>query len=367
MGRGRLPLTRGSLSVTEAVFDGHNDVLLHLWRAGDREGAAFFAGRPAGHVDLARCRAGGMAGGFFAVYVPNPPGPVPMVSGDDGQVDDLPPIEGIPPARARIATLEMVAVLLRMCRARPDAIRLCRTPAEIRAAREAGAIAALLHLEGAEGIGENLDELHVLHAAGLRSLGPVWSRPNIFGHGVPFRFPASPDTGPGLTEAGRRLVRECNRLGIIVDLSHLNEAGFGDVARISTAPLVATHSNVHALSPSARNLTDRQLDAIRATGGVVGLNFAVGFLRADGRRVAATPLDVPVRHLARLVERLGEQGVALGSDFDGALIPSAIGSAAGLPALLGAMRQAGFGEALVRRIAWENWVDLLGRTQEAAG
>ncbi|HEU0223398.1 MAG TPA: dipeptidase [Paracoccaceae bacterium] len=350
----------------QPIFDGHNDVLLHLWRTGDRAGESFFRGRPGGHVDLPRARAGGLAGGFFAVYVPNPPGPVPFTSGDDGKVDEMPPIEGIDPAAARATTLEIAAILIRMSRARPDAIRLCRSGAEIEAARAAGAMAAILHLEGAEGIGGGLDELEILHAAGLRSLGPVWSRPNIFGHGVPFHFPASPDTGPGLTDAGRRLVAECNRLGIVLDLSHLNEAGFWEVAKRSEAPLAATHSNVHAIAPSARNLTDRQLDAIADSGGVVGLNFAVGFLREDGRRISATPLDLLIRHLAHLLEHLGESGVALGSDFDGALIPREIGSAAGLPALVEAMCQAEFGAALIHRICWQNWVDLIDRTVKPA-
>ena len=110
-------------------------------------------------------------------------------------------------------------------------------------------IAAVMHMEGAEAIGPDLDALHVLHAAGLRSLGPVWSRPTIFGHGVPFRYPGDPDTGPGLTPLGRDLVRACDELRILVDLSHLNAKGFDDVAALSTAPLVATHSNAHAVTP----------------------------------------------------------------------------------------------------------------------
>ncbi|QDL91274.1 membrane dipeptidase [Paroceanicella profunda] len=347
--------------MTQPVFDGHNDVLLHLWRAGDRMGQSFFDGR-AGHVDLPKARAGGLAGGFFAVFVPNGPAQPEPDDGDDGEVLEMPPIGSVGTSQARRATLEIASVLIRMAAARPDAIRICRSAAEIDAAQAAGAIAAILHVEGCEGIGADLDELHVLHAAGLRSLGPVWSRPNIFGHGVPFRFPSSPDTGPGLTDAGRRLVAECNRLGIVVDLSHLNEAGFWEVEKLSDAPLVATHSNVHAIAPSSRNLTDRQLDAIAATGGVVGLNYAVSFLREDGRKSADTPLSVCVAHLAHLVERLGEGGVALGSDFDGALIPEGIGSAAGLQNLVAAMRDAGFGETLIARICWGNWVDLLRRT-----
>ena len=160
--------------------------------------------------------------------------------------------------------------------------------------------------------------LDVLYAAGLRSLGPVWSRPNVFGHGVPFRCPSSPDTGPGLTDLGKALIGACNRLRIMIDLSHLNESGFWDVAAISDAPLVATHSNAHAISPHSRNLTDKQLAAIRETGGMVGVNFAVSFLRPDGRHDKDTPADLIVQHVEYLLEHVGEDGVGLGSDFDGA-------------------------------------------------
>lgn len=331
----------------QPVFDGHNDLLLHLHQARDLDGRGFIAGRD-GALDLAKCRAGGFAGGFFAIYVPGP-----------ADADRCAPVAAAP---AREATLDMAAILLRLTRANPDAIRLCTSAAEIEAARAAGAIAAIMHIEGAEGIGPDLMELEVLHAAGLRSLGPVWSRSNIFGHGVPFAFPSSPDTGPGLTDAGHRLVRECDRLGIMIDLSHLNEAGFWDVAKVTSRPLVATHSNVHALSAQSRNLTDRQLAAIAESGGVVGLNFGCAFLRPDGVRSADTPVTLMVEHLARLVDRLGEGGVALGSDFDGTLVPAGIDTAAGLPVLVQAMRDSGFGDELIARICWSNWLGLIART-----
>jgi membrane dipeptidase len=183
---------------------------------------------------------------------------------------------------------------------------------------------------------------------------------------VPFAFPGSPDAGPGLTEAGTRLVRACNSLGIVVDLSHLNEAGFWDVARISRAPLVATHSNAHALTPSSRNLTDRQLDAIRDTGGMVGLNFATVFLRPDGRSSADCGWEPMQRHLDHLIGKLGEDHVGLGSDFDGATVPAVLGDVAGLPGLLGALAAAGYGQGLIAKIAHANWINLLRRTQSAA-
>lgn len=331
------------------VFDGHNDLLLHLFRAGDDAGDAFIAGRD-GHLDLAKCRAGGFAGGLFAIYVPDP-------ANTDGSLACNPVETG----HARAVTLRMAAILLRLTRARPDAIRLCTSVAQIAAAREAGAIAAVMHIEGAEGIGPDLAELEVLHAAGLRSLGPVWSRPNIFGHGVPFVYPSGPDIGPGLTDAGKRLIRECERLGILIDLSHMNEAGFWDIARMTSQPLVATHSNVHLLSAQSRNLTEAQLSAIAESEGLVGLNYACCFLREDGADNADTPLSVMVRHLAHLVERLGERGVALGSDFDGAMVPAGIEDAGGLQALVAAMREAGFGEPLIEAICWRNWQDMLAR------
>jgi membrane dipeptidase len=204
--------------------------------------------------------------------------------------------------------------------------------------------------------------LDVLHAAGLRSLGPVWSRPNLFGDGVPFRFPSSPDIGGGLTDLGRELVRRCNHLNILVDLSHLTEQGFWDVAKVTDAPLVASHSNAHAVCPHSRNLTDRQLAAIRESGGLAGVNLATGFLRADGRRDADTPLADVVRHVDHLVEHLGIDGVGIGSDFDGATVPAPIADAAGLPELIAALRQRGYDEPSLRKIAHENWLRVLERT-----
>jgi len=148
----------------------------------------------------------------------------------------------------------------------------------------------------------------------------------------------------------------------MIDLSHLNEAGFWDVAKHSSAPLVATHSNVHAICASARNLSERQLDAIRDSDGLVGLNFHVGFLRPDGGRDADLALDVMVDHMDALLQRLGPTRVALGSDFDGATMPAAIRDAAGLPVLLEAMRARGYSGEIIEKIAWRNWVRVLKQT-----
>ena len=223
-------------------------------------------------------------------------------------------------------------------------------------------MAAIFHIEGAEAIDETFNTLDVLYESGLRSLGPVWSRPNIFGHGVPFRFPSTGDTGDGLTAVGKNLIRYCNERCLLIDLSHLNMKGFWDAAKLSKAPLVATHSNAHAICPSSRNLSDDQLKAIRDSGGMVGLNFASGFLREDGRWRTDTPLEIMVRHLDHMLKVAGENCVALGSDFDGARIPDGIKDAAGLPTLIEALRERQYGEKLIARIAHENWLNVLERT-----
>lgn len=334
------------------IFDGHNDTIT----CDDAE--RFVSGRDGGHVDLPRARKGGLAGGIFAIFS-DTPGYAPdfgaaarggaysvALAGEIGQDVAAPQATR---AAGRLLALE-----------RAGALRIARGTADLDQARDDGVLAAVMHLEGAEAIDAGLEALDFWHAAGLRSLGPVWSRPNAFAHGIPFAFPASPDTGPGLTEAGTALVRRCAQLGIAVDLSHLNEAGFWDVARLDVAPLIASHSGAHALCETTRNLTDAQIDAIGASGGLVGIAFAVPFLRADGRDDADTPLATIVAHARHVADRIGVEHVAFGSDFDGATIPARLGDAAGLPRLLDALRAGGFGEAEVRAIAYDNWRRVLG-------
>jgi membrane dipeptidase len=349
------------MATTIPVFDGHNDILLRLHKSSGADPAqAFLDGTGTGHLDLPRAQQGGFAGGLFAVFAPSPRR---LDMGKmRGETYEIPLPEPLPLSDAQASSLAMIALLLRIERASAGRVVICRDTAEIRAAIARGALAVVLHVEGAEAIDPDLHMLDVLYAAGLRSLGPVWSRPNMWGNGVPFRFPGSPDTGPGLTEAGETLVHACNQRRILIDLSHLTEQGFWDVARLSQAPLVATHSNVHAISASPRNLTDRQLDAIRDSNGLVGLNFATSMLRADGQMRSDTELEWMIRHIDALIGHLGESGVALGSDFDGAVIPSEIGSAAGLPALFEALRRHGFGEPLLHKLGTGNWLDLLERT-----
>ena len=344
------------------VFDGHNDTLLTLSLGSRGADASFFTRSDKGHIDLPRAREGRFGGGFFAIWVPPEHHHVDPNAPPIGVSEHPIRAVGLDPAYALRTAIRMAAVLFRIEAESNGQVKVVRSAEDIRTCLENGIIAAILHFEGAEAIDPELNALEVFYQAGLRSLGLVWSRPNQFAEGVPFQFPSTPDTGPGLTGAGKELVRACNRLGVMLDLSHLNEKGFWDVASLTEAPLVATHSNVHALCPSARNLTDRQLAAIKESDGMVGLNYHVGFTRPDGQRNPDTSLELYVDHLDYLVVHLGIDRVGLGSDFDGCTIPTAIGDVTGQPKLLATMAARGYDATSVRKIAHENWLRVLDKT-----
>ncbi len=332
---------------TIAVFDGHNDALTAA------NHATLAVGGGDGHLDLPRMRAGGVRGGIFAVFTES----------DEPQSDPEPQPDGsyarplAPAVDHETAAAASTAAAGRLfALEREGQVRIARSIADIdAAAAEQGPPVAVLHFEGAEAIDPGLESLETWYAAGLRSLGPVWSRPNAFAHGVPFVFPSSPDTGPGLTPAGMALVHRCTELGIAVDLSHMNEAGFWDVARLDRGPLIVSHAGVHAISPCSRNVTDAQIDAVAQSGGLIGIVFACFFLRPDFLNDPDTPLTLIVQHVRYIADRVGIEHVAFGSDFDGATIPAPLGDVAGYPKLLDALAADGFSAAEIRAIAWDNW------------
>jgi membrane dipeptidase len=371
----------GSQAADLKIFDGHNDVISKLLddeRAQSRlpttrrlaadGGRAFFERGTEGHIDLPRAQEGGFAGGLFSIYVSADPHAAfpagPVLGEHDGMPIRFP--RQLELGFAQRTSLAQLGVLFRLQRDSGDRLRVVRTLNDVERCLADGALAAVIHFEGAEAIDPRLDALEVFYAMGLRSVGPVWSRPNDFGEGVPYLFPHSPDTGPGLTDAGKALVRTCNQLGIVVDVSHLNEKGFWDIAGLSNAPLVATHSNAHALTPTPRNLTDKQLDAIKASGGIVGVNFAVGFLREDGHDDPDTPMARIVDHFRYLVDRMGVEHVGFGADLDGARVPIAVGDVAGLPRVVAALRADGFDDADLLKLTHANWLRVLGQTWRSA-
>ncbi|MDP7029598.1 MAG: dipeptidase [Phycisphaerales bacterium] len=350
------------MTATVPILDGHNDTLTKIFAEGGCGMEGFLRGCEEADIDLPRARAGGLAAGFFAIYIRSTdpkPEEEPARDAQGGWTFTPPAID---PAWARAETSRLLDCFDALLAAAPDDIACCRTVEDVRSVIDGTRLGIILHLEGCEMISPDLRELDALYARGVRSLGPVWSRPNCFGHGIRFGWPSSNDIGPGLTAAGKALVRACNDRGILIDLSHLNFKGFMDVADISDAPLVATHCGCHALAESARNLTDEQLGVIAASGGLVGCNFFTGDLRGDGRFESDMPLTRMAEHIEHLVEVMGEQHVALGSDFDGADMCDEMQDVSRLPAITALLRGRGWSTEALTRLCHGNWLRVLDAT-----
>ena len=341
------------------IFDGHNDVLLHLFGPRSTRTPKDFLLGCDGQIDIPKCKIGGLRGGFFAIYIPDQSGKslkdqkVHLSNGWEyplGQVLEL--------EYAQSVADNAIAGMRQLCAQSERKLRLTERASDLNDYGSTDSIDAILHLEGAEPIAPDLSNLQEYYSRGLRSIGIVWSRPNSFGHGIPIAHPYQTDTGPGLSPAGLELIKACNQLGIVIDISHLNEAGFWDVIKLSSHPIAATHCNARSICNSNRNLSDRQLDAIKDSGGVVGVNFGVHDVRPDGQDDANTPISMLIDQFAYLADRIGVEHVAFGSDFDGTLVPQDIADASGLQKVIAQLRLRGFDDEAIRRVANGNWLRL---------
>ncbi|GBD15971.1 hypothetical protein HRbin26_00866 [bacterium HR26] len=307
------------------VIDGHTDYVLSLLETG----RSFLEESAIGHVDLPRARRGGIGAMLTAIFVRN---------------EHL-------PQRALIQTLRGVDLLKRTIAASSGRMELITSYPQLVDCLGRGVFGAILHYEGAEAIDPEFVTLRLSYELGLRSLGLVWSRPNIFAEGV-----GPENRNRGLTGLGKRLVCECNRLGILVDVSHLNEAGFWDVLEVSERPIVASHSNARALCDVDRNLTDDQIRALAQNGGLMGINFHVGFLVEGATSGAEVPLSALVDHIDHIAGLVGVDHVAFGSDFDGATMPDELADAAHLGNLIEELQRRGYDERAIAKICRDNWL-----------
>jgi membrane dipeptidase len=185
------------------------------------------------------------------------------------------------PGMALRTALVQIGMLHREMEESPGLFVLCRTAAEVRAAAESGKTALLLSFEGAEPVENDLMLLRPFYELGVRFLGLTWSRRNYAADGCHFR-PVPEGTPGGLTAFGVKLVEEAERLGMVLDVSHLNDAGFADIVKFSSGPFIASHSNCRALCGVARNLTDDQIKSLASRGGVMGLNNMIHFIYPNG-------------------------------------------------------------------------------------
>lgn len=324
------------------VFDGHEDFITQA-KGGSSGGPRprpsrdLLARSDAGHFDLPRAMEGGLGGCFTSIWLSN----------DRAEMNAL------------AYAIDEMNDVFQVADRSEGRFRVCRTVSEIRRAWDEDSFASVFMLEGADPISWSLKELRIFYELGMRLLAPCWSRSTIFAHGVAFggNLPAT-----GLTDLGRQLVHECDRLGIILDVSHINPAGFWDVLRESKNPVIASHSSVKAISPHARNLDDEQIRALAEKGGTIGINFANIFLRPDMEHGDDAPLDLILQHFDHIVNLVGDAHVSFGTDFDGTDIPAVVKDATGLPVVLRGLKQRGYSDDAMERICNGNFL----RVAEAA-
>ena len=238
----------------------------------------------------------------------------------------------------------------REIKAHSDMVAFAGNAKDIEDNEKAGKISAILTIEDGRMINGDFDRLKFVYDKGVRAISLTWNFANCFG------FPNSKDKAQmalGLTDFGKEAVPFMNDLGIMIDVSHLSDGGFYDVAKLSKKPFLATHSNARSLSPHTRNLTDDMIKVLGNTGSVTGLNFAPGFMDPDTNAMH-TPLSHIVKHAKYLSKLGGIDCVGLGTDFDGIYGTQEIANSAMLPLLWDALRKEGFHESEIEKIAYKN-------------
>jgi membrane dipeptidase len=240
------------------------------------------------------------------------------------------------------ASLHQVAAFYRMLDLCAERFALATRAADIESAKAGERVVGILSLEGSEPLAGDVGLLSVFYRLGVRNLGLTWDYRNLAGDGVGVANPG------GLTDFGRGVVREANRLGIIVDIAHLPPQGVDDVLQIAQAPVIDSHANAYRLCSHRRNLTDPQLDAVAANGGVVCVTFVPKFITQGG---SGSNLQGVLNHIDHIVRRIGVDHVGLGSDFDGYEgVTQGLEDVSHLPALTAGLMARGYDETSVRKI-----------------
>jgi membrane dipeptidase len=353
------------------VLDTHIDVTPKLQRDWK-----FTEEHKDGAIDLPRMKKGGLSGLFFSIYMSG------TVTGPKAVFDSL----------------ERIAAVHKLAADMPDKVMLCTSAAEVRKAHKEGKVAALMGMEGGHMINNSLPTLRMYAALGVRYLTLTHSVNTDWGD-------SSTDTPKhnGLTDFGKDVVRELNKLGVMVDISHVSDKTFYDALAVSRAPLIASHSSCRALSEHPRNMTDEMIKALAAKGGVIQINYLDGFIGREladynrkrtalmkeleakipgadresmlKRREEATKLlgpapkvgwEVIVEHIDHAVNLVGADHVGLGSDFDGGSMPVGMEDCSQLPKITEALVRKGYSESDIRKILGENTLRLLSDVERVA-
>jgi membrane dipeptidase len=328
------------------VVDTHIDTTMML----GREGWDFMVrhqpvkGEDSNHVDLPRAREGGLDAAFFSIYMPG------TITG--------------PEAVKR--SLILIDHVRSLAEKHPNEIVLATTAAEVRAAHKAGKFAALMGMEGGHMIDDSLAVLRDYQRLGVRYL--------TLSHSVNTNWSDSSGDTPrhnGLTDFGKDVVRELNRLGMLVDISHVSDKTFWDAMETSRAPLVASHSSLRSISGHPRNMTDDMIRALGGKGGVIMINYSRSFLSDELYQAGLNNVPMAqrptvswekiVEHIDHAAKLVGATHVGLGSDFDGTTVPDGMDDVSMLPKITAALLDKGYGEQDVKNILGENILRLLER------
>ncbi len=298
------------------IIDGHTDVLYTL----RRQQRQFSEESEMGHVDLPRLRKGNVLAAFFAIY--------PAVS-------DYVLSKGVDDWFKLVNELE-------------NELQQIKKVEDLDQCKKDNKIGAILHFEGSGGIDSEFHNLRNYYRLGLRSMGLSWSNLNKFSTGV------GKNSERGLTAEGRELVKEMEILGIIVDVSHLNEKSFWDVIEIASKPIIASHSNAFSLCNHIRNLKDEQIEAIKDNNGTIGVNFVTSFLISKEKKNEIT-LETIKKHIDKIVELAGINHVSFGSDFDGATVPEVVKDVSYFTKLLKYLEENGYTSKELEKLSEENY------------
>jgi membrane dipeptidase len=353
------------------VCDLHSDTILKL-----KKGDYVFSEKNAtGHIDIPRLKEGEVDLQVFAVWV-SP--------------------DFLPDSAAREA-LDLIDLFYQQLEKYPEDIELAKNISNFKKINKKGKIACVLGLEGGHSIEGNIALLRTFYRLGVRYMTLTWENSNLLASSA---ADTSSQKG-GLTELGKDVIKEMNRLGMIVDVSHLSEQAFWEVMGLSNVPIIASHSCVKAICNHYRNLNDEQIKAIARSGGVIGINFFSGYLDDDFRKASdsiykeiqikkeelkerfkgddkkieeetellyqnanfppPTSLSKLVDHIDYVVKLVGPNYVALGSDFDGIpAIPLEIKDASGLPAITQELLNRGYKDKDVKKILGGNFLRVFG-------
>jgi membrane dipeptidase len=333
---------------------------------------------PSGHVDIPRMREGGLDALFFSIWIDSP-----FVGG-----------------AAVKRTLQLIDVVDQTIRAHPRDLALATSAAEVQRAVRAGKIAGLMGIEGGHAIADDLAMLRLYRKLGVSYMTLTWANPTSWADSSGKENRDTVQAPFGLSDFGREVVREMNRIGMIVDISHVSDKTFYDVLAVTSHPVIASHSSCRALTDTPRNMTDDMLRALAKNGGVVGINYGSGFLDGDYRKRAEAarqstppprppasvsardpealaswrytnmfqapdqheppPLQRLVDHIDHAVKVAGVDHVGLGSDFDGVpSLPRGMEDVSRLPRLTQALLARGYRERDIRKILGSNFLRVL--------